>query len=65
MGSCWKDVADFGSCESVIDHTSLGTLQIVQESTLDLSKAYGIDMQTCLSFIITGAYGGTRACGEI
>lgn len=58
-------MTDFGSCGGVIDHTSLGELQIVQESTLDLSKAYGIDMPTCLSFVITGAYGGTRACWEI
>ena len=45
----------FGICESL--RYCLDASQMVREG--------GIDCSTCLSFVITGAYGGTKAWRDI
>ena len=62
---CWRDVADFGSCGSVIYRLGSRAFQMVRESERDCFTVKKEIRQTCISFVITGVYEGTRACREI
>ena len=57
-------MVDFDNYGGVINHSSLGALQMVRESAIDCLTVYGIDYSD-MSFVITGVYAGTQACGKI